>query len=565
MFPEIPQDLTTLTDEQLAELEAELVASFNDAAAAASSDEDVAELGRAAEAIEAIRSETSRREDAAQERAQQLADLAARVNGETTPPDGESEDDSPDDDDEEEEGAEETQAGGEALPIAAAARRTPARPARPAAHQMAGFRPRDRAPRPPATTPDLRILAAPDLGRWPTGAELSMRDVAEAFIQRTERLGRASGSDGDVVPIATVEAHDERRWLREGHSPVENGAIVASAMEAWRERHTDSALVAAGGLCAPPAPYYDLFEDTDNDERPVRDALPSFNADRGGITLIAPPTLAGLAGSVSVITAAADAAGAGAEEKACLHVTCGAPRTYNVSAIARCLEFGNFGARAFPEQVEGWLGLAAASHARRAETVLLDAIAANSIAVTAAQVLGASREIFAVAGQVAAGYRSRHRLRAGAPLDALYPSWVADMIRSDQARGRDDAEVMSNAEIEAEFRNLGINVAWYVDGKTGGGQVFGAQGAGAALTYPTSMIWYIYAPGTFLFLDGGTLDFGTVRDSALNTRNDYRIMVETFEALAYLGLESLEVTQAVCANGEMGGRRVGGAALVCPV
>jgi len=554
VFPEIPQDLSVLTDEDLSSLLDELVANFNEAAAAAQSEEDVAALASAAESIEAIRAESARREAAAEERAATLAELVARVNG------GEGGDGEQQEGEGEEEQEEEQEEQPQQQAIAAAARP----PARPGIRQMAQLRPRERAPQPPPAT-GVRILAAPDLGRYHTGQELSLRDVAQAFIDRTERLGRSSGVEGDVVPIATVEAHDDRRFLREQASPGDNMAIVASALDAWRHRHEDQALVAAGGLCAPPAPYYDLFEETDNDDRPVRDALPSFNADRGGITLIAPPTLAGLAGSVSLITADADAAGGVGAEKACLHVVCGAPRTYNVSAIARCLEFGNFGARTFPEQVEGWLGLAAAAHARRAETILLDAIAANSTGVTAAQVLGASREVFAVAGQVAAAYRSRHRLRAGAPLDALYPSWVADLIRADQARGRDDAEVMSNAEIEAEFRNLGINVAWYLDGKTGGGQVFGAQAAGAALTFPPSMIWYIYAPGTFLFLDGGTLDFGTVRDSTLNTRNDYRVMVETFEALAYLGLESLEVTQAVCANGEMGARRAGGAALVCPV
>lgn len=69
---------------------------------------------------------------------------------------------------------------------------------------------------------------------------------------------------------------------------------------------------------------------------------------------------------------------------------------------------------------------------------------------------------------------------------------------------------------------------------------------------------------TFLFLDGGELDFGIVRDSTLNARNDFRLMVETFEALGYVGGESLELTLSG-ASGEMGARRAGGAALVCPV
>jgi hypothetical protein len=50
---------------------------------------------------------------------------------------------------------------------------------------------------------------------------------------------------------------------------------------------------------------------------------------------------------------------------------------YHTTAVSRCLEFGNFGARAFPEQVEAWVDTAVAYHARRAETALLDGIAAG--------------------------------------------------------------------------------------------------------------------------------------------------------------------------------------------
>lgn len=103
-----------------------------------------------------------------------------------------------------------------------------------------------------------------------------------------------------------------------------------------------------------------------------------------------------------------------------------------------------------------------------------------------------------------------------------------------------------------------------MDGKTGGGQVFGAQAAGAALTFPSSLIAYVFAPGTFFFLDGGELDFGVVRDSTLNTRNDFRLMVETVEALGYVGGEPIELPLSVCASREMGARRQGGAAIVCP-
>jgi hypothetical protein len=427
------------------------------------------------------------------------------------------------------------------------------RPGRPGLREMAQNQPADRRPLP--TGARIRTSA---------GLELSSRaELAETMAEAVNQT-RRGGPDG-YQPVATLQMPmpDERTLRRD--TPERNSALVASAVGPLRRARSHAeALTAAGGLCGPPTPLYDVFVATD-DARPVRDALPGFNAERGGVTLIAPPTLADLAASVTVVTADQDLAGGAPSEKACLHVTCGAARTYNVAAVARCLEFGNFGMRAFPEQVDGWLTLATAAHARRAETALLDALAANSTAVTATGPVGAGREVLARLAQLAGGYRSRHRMRADSRLSVLLPAWTIDLVRADFARGLNEPRAMTQLQTEEWLGAAGVDVAWYMDGKSGGGQVFGGQSAGAALTFPSSLIAYIFAPGTFLFLDGGTLDFGTVRDSTLNTRNDARLMVESFEALAYVGGESLELTLGVCASGEMGARRTGGAELTCPV
>lgn len=38
--------------------------------------------------------------------------------------------------------------------------------------------------------------------------------------------------------------------------------------------------------------------------------------------------------------------------------------------------------------------------------------------------------------------------------------------------------------------------------------------------------------GTFVFIDGGTLGLGIVRDSVLNSTNDFQVFGETFRAAA---------------------------------
>ncbi len=63
------------------------------------------------------------------------------------------------------------------------------------------------------------------------------------------------------------------------------------------------------------------------------------------------------------------------------------------------------------------------------------------------------------------------------------------------------------------------------------------------------MRWYLFPEGTFLFLDTGTLELGIVRDSVLNATNDFEIFGETFENVAFIGVESLAVSSAICDSG----------------
>lgn len=47
----------------------------------------------------------------------------------------------------------------------------------------------------------------------------------------------------------------------------------------------------------------------------------------------------------------------------------------------------------------------------------------------------------------------------------------------------------------------------------------------------TKVVWYLFPEGTFSRADAGTLDLGVVRDSTLNSTNDYRYFAESWEAI----------------------------------
>jgi hypothetical protein len=106
-----------------------------------------------------------------------------------------------------------------------------------------------------------------------------------------------------------------------------------------------------------------------------------------------------------------------------------------------------------------------------------------------------------------------------------------------------DNTLNAYAEIEGYIASRGINMTWHIDGFDD------AQSGGAMNEFGDTFVWYIFAEGTFLFLDGGTLDLGVIRDSTLVGTNDYKMFVETFEGVAKVGIESLKVTSTINVNG----------------
>jgi hypothetical protein len=122
---------------------------------------------------------------------------------------------------------------------------------------------------------------------------------------------------------------------------------------------------------------------------------------------------------------------------------------------------------------------------------------------------------------------------------------VLDAAREDLAMQipGDDKLAVADATITSYLNARNVNVTWHMD------DAMAAQSAGAMNQFPATFKWYLFAEGTFLFLDGGTLDLGIVRDSGLVGTNDYITFTETFEGLAKVGVESLQVTTTTQTQG----------------
>jgi hypothetical protein len=82
-----------------------------------------------------------------------------------------------------------------------------------------------------------------------------------------------------------------------------------------------------------------------------------------------------------------------------------------------------------------------------------------------------------------------------------------------------------------------------------------AAAGGAIPGFPGKIDSLLFTPGSWLFLDGGSLDLGLVRDSQLNAKNKYRQFMETFEGAAFRGIESLRLVMEVEPTGQTSGTK----------
>lgn len=564
--------LADLSDDDLRQLESDITDAFD----AADSGGDDTAAGQLADALDQVRSEISKRSEAPPaEPVAASATEPAQPSGPTQPtdlpsaespapgqssPDGPTEPASPQTQTTEGQPSEEhpptdTQ---ENTPVTAATTevREPEVPA-------------DRAPVVASSGFTRTILAGASLQGIESGAEFKggLPQVADRMTKRIQQL-QGLGGDGEKALVASIRNDiPEDRMLSFG-DPIGNRAKIDAALDPDALRANATAMTAAGGCCAPLETRYDLFGIGDTD-RPVKASLAGFGADRGGIRFFEGPTLDAIGGAVGFWTCADDAAVDAADPdtwKVCARVDCPDESESLVQAVTLCLTFGVLQSRVFPEMVTANNNLAMVAQARLSESALLAQIKAQSKAVAGGTVvagLSFLRTLLITVDRAASYYRDRHRLARNTPLRAQFPIWMlaaidADMVLQPPSTAQmADNFGMSQDEVLSFFRDRNINVTWTLDtpnpGTNGGGQYANLAANGTIPGFPATMEWSLSIEGSFLFLDGGSLDLGIVRDSTLVRTNDYQTFTETFESAVRVGGEALWVTTPVEITGRYAG------------
>lgn len=579
----VPADLTGVTDEDLLGLASQIQAAAGEISDdAAASDEGLARLEALAQDHQRITDEIDAREEARAARTERVAAALERIGEPTdsdTDPDGDTDNADEDEDDEPDEAArtEDDTVDTSPIPVAAATDDhsttaapqedpvtepsvpAPVAPADPVA-ALTAARPAVAAPVPvPSGTTGRRSLSrfhnTGAVYANERGAELDTRGLARLISEQARRFSHSTGGAGPVIL-----AHAEVDW--DADEQITAGDIERNFSIMERAGKKAEALVASGANCALLTPNYDI-PTWAVAMSPVEDALPTVGAPRGGIRYVQPPTWSQAYTGVRVTTGAQDAAGYTTQNpagptapKPCVRLSCPPPLECTVDAVSACVELGNFQSMTFPELIQVFTDHLAVAQAQVKEIYYLDGIDAGSTEVNYTGTYGATRSLVHSFALAAHAMRKRLHMPLDSAIDVLVPDTLVPLIRVDMVNDLNLGLSFLNEDPETVarqlFQALRLNVTWYYDYSAdvgARGAMQNAQAAGTLNNFPATFRSWMFPPGTWVRLDGGTLDVGMIRDSSLVETNDYRIFAEEWVQVCKRGGESIALDVTVCPNG----------------
>lgn len=579
----IPEDLTELSDEDLAALHEQAVGTFNDLYDDGNvSAEDLDQLRELADSISRLREERDSRAAEQAERAEQAREIAAQVNPAEEPEaeendgDGEAEDS---DEDEvvatvDAETGEVTQEPpmeqeAEVEPIAASANQRRRGEVRINLSSVRSRQPRNPRPSGGDVVQSMRDLvrAAPDVPGFSNGQGMDFNDMGRAVNARLQTFQQgqyaAARSQGrhmrQQFGVAVINKPFRDGLTIESNDPGHIDEVFSRAVD--ESRLPGGSLVASGGWCAPSETLYDLFE---LEGRDGLFSLPEVNIARGGIRWTTGPDFASLFAQITGFhyTEAQDQAGEYGVDadglgndtegsKPCYHIPCDDDwQEARLALDGLCITAGLLQQRGYPELIARTIRGALVAHDNRLAGRKLAAIRAGSTAVAmpAGQVGATAPVLTAIELQVEQ-YRQVHRMSRAQSLEAVFPFWIHGAIRSDLSRrlGTDlDPLSVTDAQINAWFAQRGVNAqfVYNLDDLT--------TDAAGTTQWPTEVDFLLYAAGTWVGGGSDVITLDTIYDSTLLGENDYTaLFTEEGWLVAKRGHDSRVVSVPICPSGEL--------------
>lgn len=602
---EIPEDLSTLADEDLDPDNPEGVRAMAQAAmdrmvenyqAAKAegrrpSEEDVQAATDLSVAIKGLKAEAKKREDAAAERASEFEAAIADADADEA------------ETDESPEGAEHADGGGdEQSPeggegsdtqptepgqpevVAAGARRGPttvvvhdsAPKLNPTLAEIAKRQPASATEGIEDRRPEVVITAAADVPGMHNGQRITtVAELAQAATARCNNLGITNGAP-QFVPLATVNREFPVTLDEDSQTPQQMATALEDMVSGQNPTTPEGmeALVAAGGWCAPSEIRYDFFQISGVSG--MFD-LPTFGVNRGGIRFplngglslfdffgLANAPASGLPTNATMPwqwTEADDIAAATGTTptKVCLRPPCPSFDEKRLDVFGVCVTAGNLTEDAYPELIRHFIAQTMIAHARVINRRLLLTAASLATATTVQDTATEGAVLVWLNGLdlVATNYREKHGMAEGAVLEVVAPSWARGALRADYSKRNGVVDLaVADAQLMSYFDARRLRVQWVQDWQTRGSAVAGgmapSDGSFPAI-WPATADVMLYAPGTFARGNGMRLNLGVTRDSVLNADNDHTAAwSEEAILLAKLGHEARLVTLVTRGSGSTG-------------
>lgn len=572
----IPENLGELSAEELEELSARANEAFDALygdGSAEFSDDDLATLADLAEGIEALAAETQARQEAAAERAEQAAQLAARVRGNAdeqdveetlsadTTTDGDDED--VDEGDEAEDSAEEDEepaSGDENAAQTVTASASEKAPARRRRIPMSAVQGRRSAPaqsnsEPASSVSDIMFAATDGAGvvsgqgvDWSQLSTVLDHRLTSFNVQQYRTANQRGMHMREQHALAVIKRDfpEELRVTEDSVNQVER-AIKFATDEA---RLPGGSLVAAGGWCAPSETTYELLNIGAS-----RDGLlsvPEINVTRGGIRWPITPSFADIYTNIAGFSYTeeedidGDYDGEGGGSKPCYHIDCPEWDEIRLGVDGLCITAGLLQRRGYPEYLQFIVQNALVAHDHRLNAAMIAQMESGSDEVTMPSgQAGTTAPLLTSIELQVEHYRYSHRLSRGTSLEAVFPFWVRGAVRADLARRQGvDLLAVTDAQIDGWFRSRGVNPQFVYNWQALEGD------AETVTAFPNEVKFLLYSAGTWVRGADSIITLDTLYDSTLLGTNDFTaLFTEEAWFVAKRGLDSRVVTVEIEANG----------------
>jgi hypothetical protein len=600
---EIPDDLSSLSDAELASFTEAVTSEFDALDAADDTDATALErMGELADAIDAARGETTARAEQAAAREQARQELRSRMH----PAEPEDEEGGESVEDGEQSTDEPAQsAPAEPALVSSGRRKTDVRDVIKNPRERLNVRLSEASQHQPTSSKTVAVteqfdasvlVASADIPGVTTGGRIDdMMGLVELYKRRGRSLSVTQAlANGDPIYGRYTDLSSHAPLDRDGYNAfgvtgrtgdwrnapkypiaslqrdfrykIDDHATPAQAWDIMQAAANPTALTAAGGWCSPSEIRYDFYNVVAMDGGID---LPTTGINRGGMRWPTSPSFGDLASSTGLwhwtetqdIAAATGTAQSGT--KTCARVPCAAFNEARLEGEGVCITAGNLTTDAWPEQIANFLRLVNAAHFHRINSYFISNIIAGSSAVTLTQTNSSpTTDILGGIEHQVWDLRTKYAMADTDVLEVILPSWTLGLIRADLSRrmgfySPDAAFNVTNAMIASWFSLRYVRVQFVQDFDVRGANQFG-QSSALTSAWPSTVRFIIYPAGTWLRGNGLNLDLGIIRDSTLNATNDYTAAwSEEFFLLAKIGHESRIVTLGASANTPTGTASLG--------